>query len=86
MDESKDQLERRCPRLGGPVTFQYCRQCGEDDIPCWKIVDCWWEYFDIVAFLKQSMSRAKFAQLLNSKPKPKLRSLIELVEQAKKRC
>ena len=86
MSKNKDLLERRCPRLGGPVTFQYCRETGEDDLPCWKVVDCWWEYFDVVAVLQENLSAEKFAQIINARPKPKLTSLIELAQAAKKRC
>ena len=85
MDESKDRLERRCPRLGGPVTFQYCRRCGDPDLPCWKIFDCWWESFDIMDYLRQNLPEESFQRLVQTKPKPKIGSLIELIEQAKNR-
>ena len=86
MDESKDRLERRCPRLGGPVSFKYCRvDAGENDLPCFKIMDCWWEFFDVAAFLKTNMSEEAFERLVAAKPKPKVQSLLDLIEQAKKR-
>ncbi|MEJ2658316.1 MAG: hypothetical protein P8012_14165 [Desulfobacterales bacterium] len=85
MHESKDQIKRRCPRLGGPVSFGYCRTCGDDRSVCWKILDCWWEAFDVVAYLKNSLSAEMFNRLVQAKPKPKIVSLVELIEQAKKR-
>ena len=85
MDENIDQLERRCPRLGGPVSFEYCRTSGDDHFVCWKIFDCWWECFDVVGHLKKSLPEDKFKKLENTKPKQKIVSLVELVEQAKKR-
>jgi len=42
----------RCPQLGGPVTFEYCRQMN-DSLPCGRIVQCWGEIFDVGAFLDQ---------------------------------
>lgn len=78
-------MERRCPRLGGPVFFGYCRTSGDDHSVCWKILDCWWESFDVVELLQNSLSEQKFNQLVHSKPKPKIVSLIELIEQAKER-
>ncbi len=84
MDISNDNRERRCPRLGGQVSFQYCRQEGEDDLPCWKVIDCWWEYFGIVAFLKKNLSEDQFKRLLTFRPKSKVSSLIEMSEQARK--
>ena len=72
--------------MGGPITFQYCRETGEGDLPCWKVVDCWWEYFDVVAFFRKTLPAEKCAQIINARPKPKLTSLIELAQEAKKRC
>jgi hypothetical protein len=85
MNEDKDQIERRCPRLGGPVSFGYCRTSGEDHCVCWKILDCWWESFDVVTYLQNALSEERFNQLVHAKPKPKVVSLVELIEQAKKR-
>lgn len=86
MDHSKDHFTRRCPRLGGHVSFQYCRAYGDDGLPCWKTFDCWWEYFDVVAYLKKNLNEEDFKRLAGKKPKPKITSLIELIEQAKKRA
>jgi len=85
VDTSRDHLEQRCPRLGGPVTFHYCRLHGGEQLPCWKIFDCWWEIFDIVAYLKQNLSDEAFEKLGDSKPKPKVASLVELISEAKRR-
>jgi len=86
MNKVFNGLERRCPRLGGPVSFRYCRTNGEDGLPCWKIFDCWWESFDVVAYLKKSLPKDTFKRLVNAKPKPKIVSLVELIEQAKNRA
>jgi hypothetical protein len=86
MDESRDHLEKRCPRLGGPVTFNYCRLHGGDEPICWKILDCWWEIFDVATFLKEQLSPEEFSHLGNAQSKPKVASLIELIDQAKKRA
>ena len=82
--DTKDPLERRCPRLGGPVTFQYCKECGEDDLPCFKVLDCWWEAFDVVAYFKTRLTEDQMSRLIHAKPKPKVSSLIDLIQQAKK--
>ena len=86
MEESKDHLERRCPRLGGDISFGYCRTSGDNDSVCWKIFDCWWEYFDVVAHLKKYLPEDQFNRILQARPKPKIVSLVELIEQAKKRA
>jgi hypothetical protein len=85
MDE--DRLERRCPRLGGSVTFSYCRTCGDSGGPaCWKILDCWWETFDVVAHLRVILPEAEFERITHpAPPKPKITSLLDLIDQIKKR-
>jgi hypothetical protein len=85
LDETKDKLNRRCPRLGSPVFFQYCRTCEEEKQPCWKIIDCWWEAFDIISYLRDNYSEETFQALSEAKPKPKVNHLVTLIEQAKQR-
>jgi hypothetical protein len=86
MKASRKQLIRRCPRLGNPVPFKYCKICGDDQQPCFKIVDCWWEYFDIVQYLKDNLPEDQFDCLKATKPpKNKVTSLVELIEQARQR-
>jgi len=81
----QDPLERRCPRLGGPVTFAYCR-CGDiDGQPCFKIFDCWWERFDVVALMRELLPPDAFARLSQSRPAPKIASLLDVIAQAKAR-
>jgi len=83
--EIYDNFERRCPRLGGSVKFDYCRTCGDKGSFCQKIADCWWEYFDITGYLKSILPENKFKALTSAQPKPKITSLMELIAQAKKR-
>ena len=78
-------MERRCPRLGHPISFSYCLSGGEDDLPCWKIVDCWWEYFDVMGYLKKHYTEETLSKLLAERPKPKISSIVELIEQVKNR-
>jgi hypothetical protein len=86
MTTDTDNLERRCPRLGNRVSFQYCLDYGsEGRLPCWKIIDCWWEIFDIRTYLKDKFSEEEVSALEQAKPKPKITSLVELINQAKKR-
>jgi hypothetical protein len=53
--------------------------------PCFKIVDCWWEAFDIVQYLRDHLPEDQFDRVMNARPKPKLSALMEVVEQAKQR-
>jgi len=85
MNEKQQTLVRRCPRLGNSVPFNYCEICGDDQQPCFKILDCWWEHFDVVQYLKDNLSEDQFNHLMEARPKPKVTSLLELIEQAKRR-
>ena len=80
-----DPLERRCPRLGGPVTFAYCRSGKIDGEPCFKIFDCWWERFDVVALMRELLPPEAFERLSQSRPAPKITSLLDIIAQAKAR-
>ena len=85
MKPSPDKLQRRCPRLGGPVSFYYCRTTGEEALPCWKLLDCWWEQFDVLGYVRTEYSQETVDKLIDARPKPKVTSLIELIAAAKKR-
>ena len=80
-----DELERRCPRLGGPVVFGYCRECGHDGKPCFKILDCWWERFDVASVMTAQVGAAGVEELRRARPQPKITSLLDLIAQAKER-
>jgi hypothetical protein len=77
-----DTLLQRCPMLGHEVAFSYCRQPGQET-PCRKIFDCWWERFDVQTFVADNYSE-EIRNAIIQPPKPKILSLIELIEQARK--
>jgi hypothetical protein len=79
----KDDLKIRCPRLGGPVPFSYCDQTGHNGHPCFKVMDCWWQYFDVMDYLKKRFSTEELAEFLDQQPRPKLTGILELIEQAR---
>ncbi len=83
--DEKDELERRCPRLGGPIPFSYCKTTGENGLPCFKIMDCWWETFDIRTYLENNLSETAFKAISEARPPDKIMSILDLIEQAKQR-
>ncbi|MFZ2039558.1 MAG: hypothetical protein WAV08_02610 [Desulfobacterales bacterium] len=85
MDRRWDDCERRCPRLGGPVTFAYCRDHAGDwpGAPCGKLLDCWWERFDVAAYLQANLPAETVAKLLQREPRPKIHSLLEMIARAR---
>jgi hypothetical protein len=77
----------RCRRLGQEVTFGYCRQ-ETGGQPCRLILNCWWERFDVRAFLQAHLPQDVMAQVEcagTSPPPSKVLSLLDLVQQARER-
>lgn len=83
--EELDRYERRCPRLGGPIPFRYCLKAEETGEACHKIIDCWWEYFDVVSFLKTHLSDKSFKALTENRPMNKVSSLVDIIDKARER-
>lgn len=79
-----DDTMVRCPRLGHQVPFKYCRVENSGD-PCFKTLDCWYNQFDVVAYFKQTLSEEAFAAAFMSQGRPKIQTLMDLIQQAKNR-
>lgn len=79
--EQNDERRIRCRILGHEVKFSYCRQPGRE-IPCGKIFDCWFEIFDIEEFIRGHYTQEQIQQIL-APSKPKMVSLMELIQRAK---
>ncbi|MCK5802422.1 MAG: hypothetical protein KAI66_06300 [Lentisphaeria bacterium] len=83
MTTPHDTRERRCPRLGHEVVFEYCRTQGAETV-CPRLLDCWFELFDVAETVRKHLGEEVLEQL--QKPKdgqPKVASLMELIEQAR---
>ena len=87
LNEHDQDLLLRCRRLGHEVTFGYCRQ-EMGGKPCRLILDCWWERFDVRAFLRANLSAADMTdveRVSSSPPAAKVLNLFDLIEQTKNR-
>ncbi len=87
-DDRQDDRTRRCPRLGGPIHFGYCRRAADDGGPCWKSLDCWWERFDVAGFFRQVLGPERMAALAaraDRGPRPKVTSLLDQIRAARSR-
>jgi hypothetical protein len=82
--KNHNQLQKRCPRLGGEVLFSYCASEG-GEIPCPKIITCWQGIFDVESYLKKYISHESWERFSAQGTKDKLSTILELVEAAKKR-
>ena len=64
------------------MTFSYC-MWESGDLPCTRIVRCWSSFFDVESLLKKKLTPEKMNIFINSQPKDKVSSLIELIAAAK---
>jgi hypothetical protein len=78
-----DDNQIRCPRLGHQISFSYCRSENQG-LPCFKTLDCWHAIFEVEVFLQMELTPEVFNNTFKRTAKPKLLSLVELIEQAKK--
>jgi len=79
-----DNFEIRCPKLGHQIYFSYCVKENQG-VPCYRTLDCWFEHFEVAAFLEKALTPAEWKAAFAKPPKPKMLSLLEMIEQAKKR-
>lgn len=78
-----DDYSIRCPRLGHQIFFSYCvHENGR--LPCFKILDCWHSYFQVEKYLKENLTIEEWEKAFAKPGKPKILTLFELIEKAKK--
>ena len=80
-----DDYSIRCPRLGHSITFSYCRS-ENSGLPCFKALDCWFQYFPVEDYLREILSREEWEKVFEGQGRTKVQSLIELIEEARKRA
>jgi hypothetical protein len=83
-----EDQQRRCPRLGGSVvSISYCKISGKDSLPCFKMLDCWWETFDVETYLKEHLTGPVFQSFIESARTPpnKIGSIIEIANMARQK-
>ncbi|MCK5069770.1 MAG: hypothetical protein KAR01_04490 [Desulfocapsa sp.] len=83
MKEQHDNEEGYCKMLGHFLTFDYCKTANKG-LPCSKVLDCWFQQFNVQEFLKNNYSEDE-QKMIFEPPKPKILSLSEILEQAQQR-
>jgi hypothetical protein len=81
MIDQYDHLEIRCPMLGHPLNFHYCRTTTRA-VPCRKLFDCWYERLPVQEFAAEFFDQQTIAAMVQPPP-PKILSLLELIERAR---
>jgi hypothetical protein len=79
-----DDYKIRCPRLGHPISFSYCRSENMGS-PCFKALDCWFEHFPVADYLQETLTPEEWDRAFQGMGKTKVMSLLELIEQARKK-
>jgi len=79
-----EDISIRCPKLGHEITFSYCRS-ESGDLPCRKVLDCWYPYFEVEVYFRTRLTEEEWREIFESPPKPKMLTLLELIDLAKKR-
>lgn len=85
MINQHDDLTQRCRRLGSDIDFKYCRLHAEQGQVCSSIIQCWWERFDVISFLKEHLSSDQLMALEQPQVKPKMTKLMEIIQEAQRR-
>ena len=79
-----DDYEIRCPRLGHQISFSYCRS-ENSSLPCFKTLDCWYNHFSVEEFMRLELTPEQWEEVFGRPPKPKIISLVEMIEEAKRK-
>ena len=79
-----DHLVLRCPRLGGEVTFAYCRR-EQGVLPCRMILRCWEGLIPAEQHLRRYLSDEEWDRSFNVPPKDKMATIIEIADAVQKR-
>jgi hypothetical protein len=53
--------------------------------PCFKILDCWHSHFQVEKFLREQLTPEEWEKVFKRQLKPKVLTLVEMIEQAKRR-
>jgi len=76
-----DELEIRCPRLGGTVPFDYCRKVA-NGLPCTKALLCWEMMFPVREYMAKVLTEEEWRTVFDQPPKPRLEVILEAAQKA----
>jgi hypothetical protein len=80
MNTQFDDKTTYCRSLGHYVQLKYCRTVS-NDLPCRKILDCWFEMLDIGQFIRENYTREEQERIF-SPPPEKITTIIDLIKKA----
>ena len=81
MDVTHDDENSYCRMLGHHVPFRYCRTVN-DQFPCRKIKDCWFERMEIERYITDNYTESERELIFSSQPQ-KISTIIDLINKAR---
>lgn len=78
MIDQYDDVQGYCRMLGHRLPFRYCRSAN-DELPCRKIMDCWYDMFPVLEFLAENYSEEELKAAFGTRPRTRVESLIEII-------
>ena len=78
MKEQYDAKNGYCRMLGHTLSFSYCRAMNSG-LPCYNILNCWFERFDIETFVTENYSVEELQDVFKP-PKMKIATMVEVVK------
>lgn len=79
-----DQLDMRCPRLGGTITFDYCRKVNKG-LPCNRSLICWEAAFPVHEYMIRILDEDEWRKVFETPPTPRLDALLNAASEASSR-
>ena len=76
-----DELETRCPRLGGSVPFDYCRKVAEG-LPCNQCLICWETVFPVREYMARVLNEDEWRTAFEQPPSSRLEKILEAASRA----
>ncbi len=70
----------RCPQLGGPVTFEYCRRMNFA-LPCHLLFACWGERIEVEQYLKENFSPEEMEKVFAAPPRGRVGTMLDALAQ-----
>lgn len=79
-----DHVVIRCPQLGGPIDFGYCRELNQG-LPCRKALDCFQHQFPVEVFFRRILTDEAFSDCFLASPPDRYGRVLAEAGRAKER-
>ena len=77
-----DELDTRCPRLGGTIPFDYCRKVAEG-FPCSRSLVCWEMQFPVIEYMRRILTEDEWETVFNQVPQSRMEKILEIADRCR---